>query len=166
MVYSRQSSSSLDATFGALAAPARRAILFRLERDVPTIAELASQFTMSLPAVSKHVRVLERAGLATVYRDGRSRRVRLRAEPLREAAQLLDRYRAFWSRQLDELASYLAEHPSTPDNTTRRDAWQRDTRPTRGRHIKGGGAPGRRRSKKTGHTRSKRSAVTPSKSGG
>lgn len=130
MVY-RRNSPSLDATFGALAAPARREILFRLERETPTIADLASHFSMSLPAVSKHVRVLERAGLATVYRDGRARRVRLRAEPLREAAQMLERYRAFWTRQLDELASYLAEHPSTHDDSTGRDSWHQTNRARR-----------------------------------
>ncbi|HEX5439208.1 MAG TPA: metalloregulator ArsR/SmtB family transcription factor [Gemmatimonadaceae bacterium] len=166
MVYYGQNSSALDTTFGALAAPTRRAILLRLEREVPTIAELASQFTMSLPAVSKHVRVLEHAGLATVYREGRSRRVRLRAEPLREAAELLERYRAFWSQQLDELASYLADQPSPDHHTRENDAWQEHPRPPHGRHPSKGGTHRHPRPKKSASTRSTLRPGTRSKSGG
>ena len=117
MVYYR---ASLDRTFAALAAPARRAILARLATGEPTIMELAGQFEMTLPAVSKHVRVLERAGLAVIRRDGRARRVRLRAAPLQAAAGLLERYRVFWTQQLDNLESFLAE--SVPEQRHERSA--------------------------------------------
>lgn len=112
--------ASLDRTFAALAAPARRAILAQLATGEPTIMELAGHFDMTLPAVSKHVRVLERAGLAVIRRDGRARRVRLRAAPLQAAAGLLDRYRVFWTQQLDSLESFLAE--SVPEQQRERSA--------------------------------------------
>ncbi len=129
MVYKE---GSLDATFAALAAPARRAMLARLATGEHTIMDLASRFEMTLPAVSKHVHVLERAGLATIRRDGRARRVRLRAAPLREASAALDRYRAFWSRQLDALDAFLtiadADARHTPIATRRSNAKRRPTR--------------------------------------
>src|SRR3954463_5656272 len=98
MVYQ---SDMLDATFSALADPTRRAILARLASGDRTISELAARFDMTLPAVSKHVRVLERAGLARVRRDGRSRRTHLVATPLREAADWMESYRRFWEHQMD-----------------------------------------------------------------
>src|SRR5690349_2197901 len=105
MVYHPQ---MLDATFAALADPTRRAILSRLTTGERTISELASRFAMSLPAVSKHVRVLERAGLARVRREGRVRRTTLVAGPMRDAAAWIEHYRAFWEFQFDQLSAYLA----------------------------------------------------------
>jgi DNA-binding transcriptional ArsR family regulator len=112
MVY--QDSTSLDLTFAALADPTRRAILARLAAGERSISELASRFDMTLVAVSKHVYVLERAGLAAVRRDGRSRRTRLVAAPMREAREWIDVYQRFWEHQLDQLAAYL-EAPSPED---------------------------------------------------
>ena len=107
----------LDHTFGALADPTRREILARLAGGDKTISELAARFDMTLPAVSKHVRVLERAGLATVRREGRVRRMRLAAEPMREALAWIERYRRFWEYQLDQLAAYL-EQSTTAETIT------------------------------------------------
>src|SRR5256885_3318467 len=105
MVYHQR---TLDATFGALSDPTRRAIIARLADGDRTISELASRFAMSLPAVSKHVRVLERAGLARVRREGRARRTSLVAAPMRDATAWMERYRSFWEFQLDRLSAYLA----------------------------------------------------------
>ncbi len=105
----KYSSSRLDATFGALADPTRRAILARLARRELTVGELAAPFEMSLPAVSKHLRVLERAGLLRQQKDGRIRRCRLDAKAMKNAAQWIERYRRFWEQQLDALARYLEE---------------------------------------------------------
>jgi DNA-binding transcriptional ArsR family regulator len=116
MVYSQH--ATLDATFGALADPTRRAIMVNLAQGERSISELASQFDMTLPGVSKHVRVLERAGLADVRRDGRVRRCRLVAAPLRDAEAWIMKYRAFWEAQLDQFAAFLAatseEEPAWP----------------------------------------------------
>lgn len=99
----------LDRTFAALADPTRRAILARLaEGDVP-VTELAEPFDMTLPAISKHLRVLERAGLLVQEKDGRIRRCHLVAEPLKQAAAWIARYREFWTEQFDALADYLDE---------------------------------------------------------
>ncbi|HEV7365546.1 MAG TPA: metalloregulator ArsR/SmtB family transcription factor [Gemmatimonadales bacterium] len=100
-------SRSLDRTFAALADPTRRAILARLTQGEIPISQLARPFSMSLPAVSKHLRVLQRAGLATIRRDGRSRQCRLVAAPLRGAGEWVEQYRLYWERQLDQLATYL-----------------------------------------------------------
>jgi DNA-binding transcriptional ArsR family regulator len=97
----------LSATFAALADPTRRAILARLATGEATVGELASPFAMSLPAVSKHLTVLEDAGLIARERDGRLRRCRVRAAPLRAAAEWIETYRKFWEDQLDALAAYL-----------------------------------------------------------
>jgi DNA-binding transcriptional ArsR family regulator len=114
MVYQRP--ARLDRVFAGLADPTRRAILKRLATGEKTISELASRFDMSLPAVSKHVRVLERAGLARVRREGRSRHTTLVAAPLREASDWIQRYRRFWEFQLDQLAVYLeAAAPPSSD---------------------------------------------------
>ncbi|MEP7344548.1 MAG: metalloregulator ArsR/SmtB family transcription factor [Gemmatimonadaceae bacterium] len=106
--------SSLDATFFALADPTRRDILARLAEGDRTISELASRFDMSLPAVSKHVRMLQRVGLARVERQGRVRRASLRSAPLRDAVEWIDSYRRFWESELDLLAAYL-EVPQSPE---------------------------------------------------
>lgn len=99
----------LDLTFAALADPIRRAILARLARGEATVGELARPFDVSRPAISKHLRVLERAGLVQRTRDGRISRCELDAGPMRDAADWIERYREFWEEQLDSLARYLEE---------------------------------------------------------
>jgi DNA-binding transcriptional ArsR family regulator len=98
---------SLDRTFGALADPVRRRILMRLTRGTATVGELAKPFRISRPAISKHLRVLERAGLVQRSRDGRISRCTLNAQPMADAAKWVDRYRVFWEGQLDALAAYV-----------------------------------------------------------
>ncbi len=100
---------TLDLVFGALADPIRRAILARLANGEATVGQLASPFDVSRPAISKHLRVLERAGLVQRTRDGRLSRCELDAEPMREAAEWVERYRKFWEDQLDSLARYVEE---------------------------------------------------------
>lgn len=96
-------------TFGALSDPTRRAILARLAEGEATVTELAAPFEMSLPAVSKHLKVLERAGLITRGREAQWRPARLDAGPLQEAAGWLDEYRRFWEESFDRLDEYLKE---------------------------------------------------------
>lgn len=103
------SAAALDATFSALSDPTRRAILARLALGESSVGELASPFAMSLPAISKHLRVLEHAGLLARHKEGRVHRCRLVAEPMRDAATWFERYRHFWEEQFDSLAAYLAE---------------------------------------------------------
>lgn len=109
-------SEQLDLTFGALADPTRRAILARLALGEATVGELARPFAVSRPAISKHLRVLERAGLVQRARDGRISRCGLDAAPMREAAAWVERYRRFWEGQLDSLQRYVeqAAKPDTP----------------------------------------------------
>ena len=102
----------LDAVFGALADPTRRAILDRLMRGEASVAELAAPFTVSQPAISRHLKVLERAGLISRTRRATARLSHLRAEPLREATVWLAGYRGFWEEsyeRLDELLASLQE---------------------------------------------------------
>jgi DNA-binding transcriptional ArsR family regulator len=99
----------LSTTYAALADPTRRAILARLAAGEATVGELAEPFAMSLPAVSKHLKVLERAGLIARRRQAQWRPCRLEAGPLKDAAQWLDHYRRFWDESLDRLDDYLAE---------------------------------------------------------
>ena len=105
----KYNTSSLNTIFAALADPTRRAILDQLTYGEASVTELAEPFKMSLPAVSKHLRVLEQAGLLTRQKEGRVHHCRLAAEPLRDAAEWLVRYRHFWEEQFDSLAEYLAE---------------------------------------------------------
>lgn len=100
---------ALDATFGALSDATRRGILARLARGESSVSELAAPYEMSLPAVSKHLRVLEGAGLVVRHKDGRVHRCRLIAEPMKDAAEWIERYRVFWEEQFDALERYLAE---------------------------------------------------------
>ncbi len=106
----------LSATFAALADPTRRAILARLAVREATVTELAEPFAMSLPAVSKHLKVLERAGLVSRGRDAQRRPVRLEAAPLREIDQWIERYREHWEDQFAALDEVLADlqdpHPT------------------------------------------------------
>ena len=99
----------LDAVFGALADPTRRAILERLALGETSVGVLAEPFNMSLPAISKHLRALERAGLLVQEKDGRVRRCRLEAGPMKEAADWISKYKSFWEDQLDNLAAYLQQ---------------------------------------------------------
>ena len=105
-------SNTLDATFGALADPTRRSILERLIGGESSVTSLAEPFDMSLPAVSKHLRVLEKAGLLTQEKDGRVRRCRMHAGPMKEASDWVGRYRIFWEEQLDSLADYIEQMQS------------------------------------------------------
>jgi DNA-binding transcriptional ArsR family regulator len=107
------STATLDRTFAALADPTRRAILARLARGEATVGELAEPFPMSQPAVSKHLKVLERAGLIVRGRRAQWRPAELRAEPLREAADWLEEYRRLWEERLDRLDAYLREMQAT-----------------------------------------------------
>ncbi len=106
-------SRSLDLTFGALADSTRRAILARLAGGEATVGELASPFDVSRPAISKHLRVLERAGLVQRTRDGRVSRCELDAGPMRDAAEWVERYRKFWEGQLDSLSRYFEREQPT-----------------------------------------------------
>lgn len=99
----------LSQTFAALADPTRRAILARLALGETSVTELAEPFDMSLPAVSKHLKVLERAGLVSRGREAQWRPCKLEAMPLREADAWLETYRRFWEASLDRLGSYLDE---------------------------------------------------------
>ncbi|MGH7578255.1 MAG: ArsR/SmtB family transcription factor [Longimicrobiales bacterium] len=99
--------AQLDRTFGALADCTRRGILGRLARGDASVGELARPFRVSRPAISKHLRVLERAGLVRRTREGRVSRCELDAAAMREAAEWVDRYRVFWEGQLDALARYV-----------------------------------------------------------
>ncbi len=101
------SADQLSATFGALADPTRRAILGRLARGEATVTELAAPFKVSLPAVSKHLNVLERAGLIARGRNAQWRPCRLEAQPLEDASHWIDRYRQFWETSFDQLDEHL-----------------------------------------------------------
>lgn len=101
----------LDAVFSALGDPTRRRILGRLASGPASISELAEPFAMTLPAVSKHLRVLERAGLLRRERDGWYHRCYLESGPLKSAASFLARYQPFWEHTLDELARYVEGAP-------------------------------------------------------
>jgi DNA-binding transcriptional ArsR family regulator len=134
------SAAPLDATFRALADPTRRAILARLARGEAMVTELAEPFLMSLPAISKHLRVLESAGLLQREIDGRVHRCRLAAEPMKDAAAWIAQYRAFWETQFDALEKYLEataggekkkwQPQSKPQNSRSRSA-ARSRRPAR-----------------------------------
>ncbi len=97
----------LSTTFAALADPTRRAILARLASGECSVTEIAEPFEMSLPAVSKHLRVLEKAGLIARRREAQWRPCRIEAAPLKEVADWAERYRAIWEQRLDRLDSYL-----------------------------------------------------------
>jgi DNA-binding transcriptional ArsR family regulator len=99
----------LSSTFAALADPTRRAILARLALGETSVTELAEPFAMSMPAVSKHLKVLERAGLIARAREAQWRPCRLEAGPLKEAASWIEEYRRFWEQSLDRLDAYLRE---------------------------------------------------------
>lgn len=108
------SSSALDRTFAALADPTRRQMLAQLAQGQTTVTALAAPYAMSLPAVSKHLRVLEQAGLVHREREGRTHHLRLAAAPLRDAAAWMEAYRTFWNASFDRLEALL-EPPSTSE---------------------------------------------------
>jgi DNA-binding transcriptional ArsR family regulator len=103
------STDHLTTIFSALADPTRRAILARLTAGEASVTELAEPFEMSMPAISKHLKVLERAGLIARGREAQWRPCRLEAEPLKEAADWLESYRRFWEQSFDRLGEYLRE---------------------------------------------------------
>jgi DNA-binding transcriptional ArsR family regulator len=103
------SGKQLDATFAALADPTRRAILARLALGEATVMELAEPFAMSQPAISKHLKVLERARLVSHGRDAHRRPVKLEAKPMAEAVQWLETYRKFWEARFDALDALLGD---------------------------------------------------------
>lgn len=103
------SSDQLSRTFAALADTTRRAILARLASGEASVTELAQPFDMSLPAISKHLKVLERAGLIVRGRDAQWRPCQLEARPLKDAADWLEHYRIFWEQSLDRLEDYLKD---------------------------------------------------------
>ena len=108
-------SSALNRTFAALADPTRRRILAHLARGDKCVTLLEKPHAMSLPAVSKHLRVLEKAGLLRRRRYGRVHEMRLDAKPLRQAAQWVEEYRKFWQGSLDRLAEYLEKENRPPE---------------------------------------------------
>jgi DNA-binding transcriptional ArsR family regulator len=118
----------LDLVFGALSDRTRRAILGRLARAPASVGELAEPFAMSFSAVSKHLQVLERAGLVEREVDGRMRRCSLNAEPLRDAEQWIAYYRAFWDDTLDALAAYVEEGEAPRDRPPSSPARRRSRR--------------------------------------
>ena len=109
MGYGKVKTEQLDATFAALADPTRRAILARLALGQASVAELAEPFEMSQPAISKHLKVLERAGLISRGQEAQRRPRRLRAEPLGQVTEWLERYREFWEGNFQRLDALLAE---------------------------------------------------------
>jgi DNA-binding transcriptional ArsR family regulator len=124
----------LSATFAALADPTRRAILARLSKGETSVTELAQPFEMSLPAVTKHLKVLERAGLITRSRQAQWRPCRLAPKPLKDANAWLEHYREFWEGSFDRLEDYLAD-------------LQGQERPARARKV-----PTPKKTKRGGHT--------------
>ena len=112
-------SKTLDRTFAALADPTRRRILAHLARGDRRVTDLARPHDMSLPAVSKHLRVLENAGLLRRRRYGRVHEMQLNAKPLKKAAQWVEDYREFWEGSLDRLAAYLQKTNKTADKKGR-----------------------------------------------
>lgn len=111
---------TLSQTFAALADPTRRAILARLSTGAATVGELAEPFEMSLPAVSKHLRVLTDAGLIERHAEAQWRRCELRAEGFRAAADWIEFYRQFWEKQLDRLDAFLSRTaPPSPQPATK-----------------------------------------------
>jgi DNA-binding transcriptional ArsR family regulator len=115
MLFNLMVKYNIDQTFTALADPTRRAILARLASGEASVGEIAEPFDMSLPAVSKHLKILEQAGLLERRRDGRTLYCRMEPKPLEDISAWIARQTAFWEGSLDSLASYLAATPE--DNT-------------------------------------------------
>ena len=116
----KYSPSVLNRTFAALADPTRRRILAQLAQGDRCVTRLARRHAMSLPAVSKHLRVLEKAGLLRRRRYGRVHEMQLEAKPLKQAAQWVEEYRKFWEASLDRLADYLEKTNKAADKKQRK----------------------------------------------
>jgi DNA-binding transcriptional ArsR family regulator len=116
----------LSTTFAALADPTRRAILARLSQGEMSVTELAAPFAMTMPAISKHLKVLERAGLIERGRKAQLRPARLEAGPLKEAADWIQHYRRFWEESFDRLDDYLQEIQAMQRNHQANDPTQSD----------------------------------------
>ena len=114
------SADVLSLTFAALADPTRRAILARLASGEVSVKKLAKPFRMSLPAVSRHLKVLERSGLITRSREAQWRPCRLKAKPMKEAVDWLEHYRRHWEESLDRLDDYLKKLQATQKHQTKR----------------------------------------------
>lgn len=127
------STARLDATFAALADPTRRAILARLAQGDASVLELAEPFDMSQPAISKHLKVLERAGLVSRGRDAQRRPCRIEAQPLAEANEYLERYREFWERNFMQLDALLQEMSTKAPRKLKRSRAIKRTTTQRGR---------------------------------
>jgi DNA-binding transcriptional ArsR family regulator len=115
MVKYSEDTDQLSLTFGALADPTRRAILARLSKGETSVTELAEPFSMSMPAITKHLKVLEKAGLITRGKDAQWRPCQLKAGPLKEANNWIDQYRQFWEERFDRLDEYLKKIQSEED---------------------------------------------------
>jgi DNA-binding transcriptional ArsR family regulator len=133
MVNHTVKSEELDRVFGALAHPTRRAVLRRLSRGEASVGELAAPFQVSLPAITRHLHVLEDAGLIGRVVDGRMHRMHLQADPMRDAAEWITTYAKFWSDQFDALDRFLARsdseqhpHPDPPPSKGEGDALKED----------------------------------------
>ncbi|MEO6044038.1 MAG: metalloregulator ArsR/SmtB family transcription factor [Tepidiformaceae bacterium] len=113
--YALKAPTGLDATFAALADPTRRAILARLTLGEASVTEIAGPFAMSQPAISKHLKVLERAGLVSRSREAQRRPCRIQAAPLAEASSWLGTYRQFWEASFNRLDDYLQELQTTEE---------------------------------------------------
>jgi DNA-binding transcriptional ArsR family regulator len=125
------SADPLSATFAALADPTRRAILARLASGQASVTELAQPFDVTLPAITKHLKVLERAGLVARSREAQWRPCRLQPQPLREVADWVQQYRTMWEQRLDRLEEYLRElhfANATPASATKKKTASRPTR--------------------------------------
>lgn len=109
MPVTASSQDRLSLTFAALSDPTRRAILMRLAKGESSVKELASPFQMSLPAITKHLKVLERAGLISRTKDAQWRPCKLEAQALQEASSWVEQYRVFWEESMDRLEEYLAK---------------------------------------------------------
>jgi DNA-binding transcriptional ArsR family regulator len=142
-------SAALDATFSALADPTRRAILASLaERRETSVTELARPYAMSLPAISKHLRVLEDAGLLARRKEGRVHHCRLVAAPMKPAVAWIERYQQFWEERLDALKRYLEETPSKEEVS-----WPRPKRSRKSSKSRARSAPRGRGSSARGPSR-------------
>lgn len=118
MMHSTATSDHLSLTFAALADPTRRAMLTRLQEGAATVNELAQPFNISAPAISKHLKVLEKAGLITREKEAQWRRCRIEAARLKEANEFIEKYRKFWEDSFDRLEIYLRKLQAKENNTT------------------------------------------------
>lgn len=131
------SSDPLSATFAALADPTRRAIIARLARGETTVTELSKPFDMSGPAISKHLKVLENAGLITRSREAQWRPCKIEPQALKSLDEWLDQYRQFWEQRLDRLEDYLRELQGLPPQRLKGPRGPRNPKPPKGKKSGG-----------------------------